>query len=82
MKPFSKVRHPNCLILCKGENNDQICIDCLMLNKKMKIYKKRREDFGSDQNRVTDSSHVNLRFLSKDELVRRLNKTQQKKSKL
>jgi len=77
---FHHFRHcSHCTIVVK-EDKDGICNDCAMLDKNMRIYKKRISNDGNDDLlRVTDSSHVNLRFLSKDELIQRLHNTQQRK---
>lgn len=58
-----------------------MCDKCAKLDKKFKVYKKRQstDDVESHERRSADSSNVNLRYLSKEELIERLNNTQQKK---
>ena len=72
---FDTIRHPNCKLFFSGKGD--ACQECRSLDKKFQIYSKR--DTQKRDNRTSDSSFVNLRYLSKDELIERLRNTQQAK---
>lgn len=74
-KNFSVVRHPQCMVLHISPNVTKMCTLCASLRKKLKAYE-RGESGSTSVSRISDTSPVNLRFLSNDELRRRLENTQ------
>lgn len=75
---FGIGRHPDCPVLFNGEN--MICDLCSSLEKKFRVFRSRQfEDERKFERRTNEDSTANIRYLSREELVERLNKTQSAK---
>eukprot|EP00111_Clytia_hemisphaerica_P004585 TCONS_00013167-protein len=71
---FNSVRHPNCSLLYNSEK--EMCDNCCSLDKTFKVFQKRIQEPIDFERRTCDISTTNLRHLSKDELIARLQNTQ------
>ena len=71
---FSNVRHKDCLSFCKSGHS---CSSCSVLRKVRSRMKQSMGDI--THKRVSDDSHTNIKYLSREELEEQLINTQKKK---
>ena len=80
---YKYVRHKDCLYFV--EKDVQLCKACAdYANNRLSVFRWREENLEPEEKkrRTSDSSHVNYRYLSKEELVERLTNIQKKKKEV
>ena len=75
---FSNVRHKDCLSFCKSGHLCSSCSDYQAVLRKVRS--RMKQSMGDiTHKRVSDDSHTNIKYLSREELEERLINTQKKK---